>query len=89
MPAKTEHETVASEATTKSFLETTPLRSYLNPDSLSSQLKSTLDANMSQLSHASYDPLRAFGILKCECIFVFSGFNDHKIIECEVFNTVS
>lgn len=36
IPAKIEHESVASEATTKSFLETTPLKSYLNPDSLSS-----------------------------------------------------
>jgi hypothetical protein len=57
----------------------------------SSQLKmlATLDANMSQFSHGSYDPLRAFNLLKCEYVYVFSGFNDHKLDECEMFNTVS
>jgi hypothetical protein len=49
----------------------------------------TLDANMSQFSHGSYDPLRAFNLLKCEYVYVFSGFNDHKLDECEMFNTVS
>lgn len=82
---------MASEATTRFLMESaTPLKSYLNQDSSSCHLRmATLDANMSQISHASYDPLRAFGILKCEYLYVFSGFNDHKILECEVFNTVS
>jgi len=33
--------------------------------------------------------MRAFGILKSEFIFVFSGFNDHKIEDCEMFNTAT
>jgi len=52
---------------------------------------STIEANMSQISHAttSYDPLRAFNVLKQEYIYVFSGFNDHKIFECEMYNTAT
>ena len=55
------------------------------------QKMSTIEANMSQISHAttSYDPLRAFNVLKQEYIYVFSGFNDHKIFECEMYNTAT
>lgn len=28
-------------------------------------------------------------MLKSEFILVFSGFNDHKIAECEIFNTAT
>ena len=44
------------------------------------------------MSIGSYDPLRQFGNMgqvKNECIYVFSGFNDHKLLQCEVYNTVT
>jgi len=35
----------------------------------------------------SYDPMKALGLLKSEFIYVFSGFNDHKLNECEFLDT--
>lgn len=62
----------------------TPLKSFLN----SEQLSHFKDVNASQISIGSYDPLRQLqSNAKSELIFVFSGFNDHKLLECEVFNT--
>jgi hypothetical protein len=43
---------------------------------------------VSTVSNSSLlDPMRNLGVCKTEYIYVFSGFNEHKLNECEVFNT--
>ena len=82
---------IACESSSNTFMDTTPLKSLFQADKSHNflelrQSNLTAEANLSQIS---YDPMRAFGVLKSEFIFVFSGFNDHKIKECEMFNTAT
>jgi len=46
------------------------------------------NSNVSQLSTSvAMDPFKALCQIKEEYIFVFSGFNERKLLHCEMFDT--
>ena len=42
--------------------------------------------NQHSMSNASIDPFKALCQIRDEYIFVFSGFNERKLTQCEVFD---